>query len=84
MKIQIQTAVQEYHRRLRNTSRELPISTFEEVLRDWSLDLRRCGYSKKWVMNYLDSAMRGYIRKVKTEIEGGTPINRLESHGRKA
>merc|ERR1711954_240187 len=84
MKIQIQTAVQEYHRRLRNTSRELPVSTVEQVLRDWSLDLRRGGYSQKWVMNCLDSAMKGYIRKVKTEIEGGVPINRPESLGRKA
>ena len=48
------------------------------------MDLRRGGYSKKWVMNCLDSAMKGYIRKVKAEIEGGIPINRPESHGRKA
>ena len=40
MKDQIQTATNEYLRWMRNTSRELPEAHLEEVLHDYSCDLR--------------------------------------------
>ena len=65
------------------TSRELPIATTESLIREWSIDLRSEGFSQIWVTNCLDSAMRGYIMKVKKKLWGGSPNNKPEACGKK-
>ena len=77
LKDQIQTATNEFLRRMRNTSRELPQDHLEEILQDYACDLRRGGYNNKWIRTCLDAASTGYGRKVKEEVEGRQPtINR--------
>ena len=58
-KDKIQTAVNEYIRRMKNCSRELDSKEVEQVILEYSKDLRRGGFSKHWIRNVLDAASRG-------------------------
>ena len=83
-KDQIQTCVNEYMRRFKNTSRELPEEQMEEVIKEYSNDLKRGGFSKNWIKEALKSSMVGYGRMVRDEIKGIGKINRPEHMGRVA
>ena len=72
----ISTAVNEIHRRLKNTSRELETHETETVLREYMTELRWGGYPQVWREEVLGSAIKGYIKLWKLEIEGKGHINR--------
>ena len=75
----IQTAANEFRRRLSTTSRSLPVKVIDNVMREYSSDLQRGGFSKAWVQEAMRSAMRWYSRACRRELDGGDPINRPES-----
>ena len=79
----IQTATNEFLRRMRNTSRELPSTFIESIIQEYACDLRRGGFHQGWVRLCLESAVKGYGRKVREELRGGTLINRPEHVGRR-
>ena len=81
LKMQVQTATNEYLRRMRNTSRELQENHLISILEDYSCDLKRGGYHPNWINTCLEAACTGYGRKVKSEIEGGEPVNRAAHMG---
>ena len=80
----IQTATQEFIRRYKNTSRDLPACEIETILKEYSRDLRRGGFSQEWVARALDAGTTGYMRMVDNEIQDICPINRPEHRGRKS
>ena len=81
-KDKIQTVVNEYLWRYKNTSRELPKDSIEIIIRDYSNDLKRGGFSVSWVREALRSATIGYSRMIKGELLGEGKINRPEHMGR--
>ena len=78
----VQTAVNEFIRRFKNTSRQLKEDNIEQVVKEYCTDLRRGGFSPKWIRNALDAASKGYSRLVTAEVKEGLPINRPEKTGR--
>ena len=82
-KQQVQTATQEFIRRLKLTSRRLPTHHIEEILAEYSCDLKRGGYTSAWVKESMKSALIGYSRMVRNELQGICPVNRPESATRK-
>ena len=69
-KDKVQTVVNEFLRRYKNTSRYLPKSTIEGILQDYACDLKRGGFSPKWIQKALDAASTGYARMAKSEMRG--------------
>ena len=49
-KDKIQTVVNEMLRRMKNTSRELEPEVLEQVIMDYSCDLKRGGFHKQWII----------------------------------
>ena len=82
-KDKILTVTNEFLRRFRNNSRDLPMSSLEKVVKDYVQDLRRGGFSNSWIQNTLNSAATGYARQIAREITGTAPINRPASYGKK-
>ena len=80
----IQTASNEFIRRFKNTSRNLPLQVIESVIKEYSRDLRRGGFTQEWVKNALNAASVGYGRMVANKIAGISFINRPEHSGRKS
>ena len=78
----VTTASNEFMRRYKNVSRELPIAEIERVIGDYAKDLQRGGFNQPWVMQVLKAATIGYARKVASQIQGGAPINRPGSYNR--
>ena len=78
------TATNEFLRRFRNTSRELPRSHLTEITDQYVIDLKRGGFPDNWIQEALRSAIRGYAKQVKRQVTGGTPINRPEHLGRQS
>ena len=56
------TCVQECLRRFKNTSRELPLSHIQDVIRDYMTELGHGGYSLQWRKEVLQDAVKGYTR----------------------
>ena len=56
------TAVQEVLRRLKNTSRELLVSEYKVVLKDYMGELAMGGYSHQWRSEVLLRAVKGFAR----------------------
>ena len=73
----------EFHRRYRNNSRDLPAQDLEEVVKRYVQDLKRGGFRDTWIKNALQAASVGYGRLIKAETEGGRKINRPASYGQK-
>ena len=69
------TAVQEVLRRLKNTSRELPISEYEVTIIDYMGELAMGGYSHQWRSEVLLSAVKGYARIWELEATGKVFVN---------
>ena len=76
------TVSAEFLRRLKNTSRELPVEVVENTLAEYAQELRWGGFSDEWIGETLGSAAIGYRRMVINEVEGKGRINRPESMGR--
>ena len=74
----IQTVVNEFIRRMKNTSRNLPRHTLEATLAEYSCDLKRGGFSPNWVKKCLEAATTGYASMVQNEVNGANPVNRPE------
>ena len=72
----ITTATNEYMRRFRNVSRDLPPEEVNQVIKQYSTDLLKGGFSRAWVINTLRAATVGYERKLATQNSGGTRNNR--------
>ena len=82
-KDKVMTVTNEFHRRYRNNSRDLPTSEIEAVIQNYVKDLKRGGFSQSWIKNALEAASVGYGRNIKSEISGGRRVNRPESFGQK-
>ena len=80
--MKMQTATDEFLRRLKTTSRELPPTTIDQVLTEYASDLKRGGHQKDWVKEALRNALAGYAKMVKNELQGICPINRPEATGK--
>ena len=80
---QIQTATNEFLRRMRNTSRELEEHHLTGVLSDYCCDLIRGGYHPNWVHTCIEAACKGYGRMVTEELNGIRPVNRPSHLGKK-
>ena len=71
----------EYIRRLKTTSRNLKVNIIEDILTQYSKELIWGGFEEHWVRKTLESAIIGYSRMVKAEIEGTGWVNRPEKKG---
>ena len=80
----MQTASNEFIRRIKNTRRNLLVKFIESVIKEYSRDLRRGGFNQEWVKNALEDASIGYGRMVANEIAGISLINRPEHSCRKS
>ena len=67
---------QEFIRRFRNTSRQLPVHHIEEVTSEFCQDLKIGGFTSQFIAILLRSATIGYARMVKADIEGEVSLNR--------
>ena len=75
-KTKISTVINEVLRRCKNTSRNLDDHYLENVLKDYMAELKEGGYPKSWRMEILQSALKGYARFWKLEVEGKGYVNR--------
>ena len=82
-KTKVQTATNEFIRRFKNCSRELPVKVIDGTVQRYAEELMKGGFSQNWVKNALGAAATGYARMAKSEIEGKVPVNRPEKSGRK-
>ena len=69
VKDKVQQTSQEYLRRFRNTSRQLPDHHIEEVMSEIHKDLKRGGFTSQFIANSLRSATTGYMRMVKADLD---------------
>ena len=74
----VQIAANEYLRRYRNTSRDLPPTEIEDVIRKYSEDLLRGGFTRDWIKQALKAATIGYSRMIDRYAAGEAPINKPE------
>ena len=78
----VSTTSQEFLRRLKNTSRDLPPEVIEEVIMTYMEELQEGGYTEDWRLEVLESAIKGYERIWKSEVEGTGAVNRPEGNTR--
>ena len=64
--MKVTTAVEELLRRWRNTSMFIAAEEVEEITKSYMDDLTGMGYSLKWRLNVVRSALVGYERKLKS------------------
>ena len=83
-KQKIQTASNEFRRRMQNTHKHLPANHLEEALKGYTEDLKRGGFPESFIWEALDSATKRFTTLLKAEITGERPVNRPKSHGMKA
>ena len=76
MKIKRNGLVQEGIRRLRNTKRELPWSLKADILSDFSHKLMISGYSEKFRLEIIQSAVRGFDNQCDAADRGIKPLHR--------
>ena len=72
----VTTASNEFMRRFKNVSRDLPTTEIDDIVSCYAGDLMRGGFERRWVVNVLKAAATGYSRKVAENNGGGAPINR--------
>ena len=77
----ISTLSQEIIRRMKNTSRNISNERRNEILSEFMKKMKRSGYNAKTRREVLISGMKGYIKMVRTEEEGGTKVNRPRWEG---
>ena len=78
-KIKRASLVQEAIRRLLNTSRYEDWNTKAEILTEFSYALMISGYSEKWRMDTIKSAINGYNKKCSRANAGVSPLHRPRS-----
>ena len=71
----VSTAVNECIRRFKNTSRDLPDSNIEDILKEYMRELRHGGYSHNWRSEVLRSASLGYQKFWELEQKGEGFVN---------
>ena len=76
VKMKRNSLVQEGIRRLRNTKRELDWSVKSEILSEFSFALYMSGYSEKFRLETIQSAVIGYERQCERSDKGETPLHR--------
>merc|ERR1712242_529095 len=80
-RIKITTLCQEVIRRMRNTCRDVSCKRRGEVLSVYMRKLQRSGYSVAMREKVAIAGVRGYLRMVKVEEEGGRKVNRPRQDG---
>ena len=68
--------LQESIRRLRNTSRELPWELKARILSEFSHKFMISGFSERFRLETIQSAVRGYERQCEASDKGITPLHR--------
>ena len=74
--MKVSTASGEILRRLKNTSRDLPPGRIEGVLKTYMQELKEGGFPQAWREDALLSAVTGYERMWRKEVEGKGRLNR--------
>ena len=69
------TMAMEVFRRLRNTSRQLTLEAKTDIMNTFTVKMRRSGYGTKTVGGVLESGQAHYYRKLRTDLQGGPPLN---------
>ena len=72
------TISQEIIRRVKNTSRDLPVQEMERVLKEYMDQLILGGYNLEFRVKVLTAAMKGCIKMYCNQREGKGRINRPE------
>ena len=62
-------------RRMRNTSRQATLTTRLGILSTFTNKLKSSGHLASTICSILESGLRFYFRKVRTQLEGGPPLN---------
>ena len=75
-KMKRNSLVQEGMRRLRNTKRELDWSVKSEILSEFSFSLYMSGYSERFRLDIIQSAVIGYERQCERSDNGEIPLHR--------
>ena len=83
-KQKLQTATNEFRRRMLNTSRFLPKHHLEEALSTYSLDLARGGFTLGFIQESLLCDTKNYRRLLMQEIRGERNVNRSQDFGKLA
>ena len=76
------TVCNEFIRRFKNVSRDLPTNHIEQVTETYCQDLKRGGFPEEWIRETLQSAVKGYSKMVRMEIEGKGRVNRDQKTGK--
>ena len=74
----IVTMTMEVFRRLRNTTRQVTISTRVTILCQFIRKLSDSGYTRSTISGILKSGTAFYYRKLRADLEGGPPLNRRD------
>ena len=69
-RVKVSTVAQEVIRRFKNTSRNLPPSQIDSIIETYISDLKRGGFSQKWVENAVSAGVGGYQKMVKMKFWG--------------
>ena len=80
-RMKITTLSQEIIRRMRNTCRNISSKRRGEILSVYMRKLQRSGYSVAMREKVAIAGLRGYLRMVKVEEEGGRKVNRPRQDG---
>ena len=80
-RIKMTTLCQEVIRRMRNTCRDVSCERRGEILSVYMRKLQRSGYSVAMREKVAQAGVRGYLRMVKEEEEGGRKVNRPRQDG---
>ena len=83
-KQKVTTTTQEIIRRLKNTSRDLPVSVIEDVLLRYMEELKVSGHSQGWRETVLEAGMKGYMRMWQKERKGEGRLNRPDKSTRRS
>ena len=82
LKVKRNSLVQEGIRRLRNTKRELPWNVKADILSEFCHKMKISGYSERFRLEVIQSAVRGYDRQCDRADQGITPLHRPRSYQR--
>ena len=74
--VKVATISQEIIRRLKNTLRHLPPEFTNKVIEEYVADLKRGGFHPSWIEKTVNSAITGYLKMVRAELDGTGYVNR--------
>ena len=67
---------------MRTTDRKTTNKDRAEILTDLMRKMWRSGYGHRYRENVLESGLKGYLRMVEVELEGGRRLNRCQEEGK--